>query len=70
MTLESIIDMIVSNGLSAIIIGYFIFKDYKQSGQMLEAMNRTNEQCAVNTSVMTELKEILTIVKERLFSHE
>lgn len=70
MTLEAIIDMIVSNGLSAIIIGYFIFKDYKQSGQMLEAMNRMNEQCAVNTSTMTELKEILTIVKERLFSHE
>lgn len=70
MTFESILDLIVSNGLSAIIIGYFIYKDYKQSSQMVESMNRMNEQCAVNTAIMSELKDIMNIVKERLFAHE
>lgn len=52
MTLTEIVDILVSNGMSVAIIGYFLFKDYKFN--------------ATITSVLTEIKEVLAIMKEKL----
>jgi len=52
MTIAEIVDIIVSNGMSVAIIGYFLFKDYKFN--------------ATITSVLTEIKEVLSVMKEKL----
>ena len=49
--MEQFINLIVSNGLSVVIIGYFIFKDYK--------FNTTI------TGVLTEIKEVLAVLKNK-----
>ena len=67
--MNDIVNLIVSNGLAVVIIAYFIFKDYKQSGQMLEAMQSTNEQMAVTAAVMSEIKEIMQVLKEKLYGN-
>ena len=50
MGLKEIIDLITSNGMSVIIIGYFIYKDNTTSKALVQAIN--------------EMKEVLTSVKE------
>ena len=50
MELKEIIDLITSNGMSVIIICYFIYKDNTTSKALVQAIN--------------EMKEVLTSVKE------
>ena len=50
MALKEIIDLITSNGMSVIIIGYFIYKYNTTSKALVQAIN--------------EMKEVLTSVKE------
>lgn len=47
--LKDIIDLIVSNGLSVVIIGYFLFKDYKFNQQIVDVLGEVKE-------VLTELR--------------
>lgn len=47
--MEDMVNLIVSNGMSVVIIAYFLFKDYK-----------FNEGI---TNVLTEIKEVLTVLK-------
>lgn len=49
--MEQIINLIVTNGVAVVIVGYFIVKDYKTTSQML--------------NVLGEIKEILAVVKEK-----
>lgn len=47
--METIVDLIVSNGMSVVLVAYFIFKDYKFNQQTI--------------AVLGEIKEVLTCLK-------
>lgn len=47
--MEEMVNLIVSNGMSVVIIAYFLYKDYKFNDQII--------------NVLTEVKEILTALK-------
>lgn len=48
--MEEMVNLIVSNGMSIVIIAYFLFKDYKFNGSI--------------TSILSEIKEVLAVIKE------
>lgn len=47
--MQEIVDLIMNNGLSVVLVGYFIFKDYKFNGQIID--------------ILTEVKEVLSALK-------
>ena len=47
--MKDIIDLIVSNGMSVVIIGYFLFKDYRFNQQIVNVLGEVKE-------VLTELR--------------
>lgn len=47
--MEEMVNLIVSNGMSVVIIAYFLFKDYKFNDSILK--------------VLGEVKEVLTALK-------
>lgn len=47
--MENIVNLIMSNGLGVVLVGYFIFKDYKFNEQII--------------TVLGEMKEVLTALK-------
>ena len=49
MSMSDIVNLIVQNGMSVVIIGYFLFKDYKFNDQMV--------------SILCEVKEVLASLK-------
>ena len=49
--MEELINLMVSNGMSVVIIAYFLYKDYKFNEQII--------------NVLTEVKEVLNILKDR-----
>lgn len=51
--MNDLINMIVSNGVAVVIVAYFLYKDYKFNGQLVE--------------LMQEIREVLSIIstKER-----
>lgn len=57
--MDNIVNLIVSNGLAVVIVGYFIFKDYKTSAQQLEMM------AALNT-MMGKVEAVLQTIQTRL----
>lgn len=48
--MEAIINLIVSNGLGVVLVGYFIYKDYKFNDSI--------------TTVLGEIKEVLAGLRE------
>lgn len=60
MTLEAIINLIATNGMSIVIIAYFLFKDYKFNQQICEVLNEVREVQSETKGVLTVLKEVLT----------
>ena len=59
MTLEAIINLIATNGMSIVIIAYFLFKDYKFNQQIVEVLNEVREVQSETKGVLTVLKEVL-----------
>lgn len=49
--MEEFVSLIVSNGMSVVIIAYFLFKDYKFNGSI--------------TEILTEIKEVLAVIKDK-----
>lgn len=41
--MEQIINLIVSNGLGVVLVGYFIFKDYKFNQSILDVLSEVKE---------------------------
>lgn len=41
--MEEMVNLIVSNGMSVVIIAYFLFKDYKFNGQIVSVLNEVKE---------------------------
>lgn len=50
--MENLVQLIVSNGTATVIIAYFLYKDYKQTSQII--------------SVLGEIREVLSVVKSFL----
>lgn len=55
MELNDIISLIVNHGLSAVVVGYFLLKDYKQADQTVKLMGEVKE-------LMSELRSTLSIM--------
>lgn len=49
--MEELVNLIVSNGMSVVIIAYFLWKDYKFNGSIVD--------------ILTEIKEVLAVLKSR-----
>lgn len=47
--MEQIVELIISNGMSVVLVAYFIYKDYKFNGQIID--------------VLGEIKEVLAVLK-------
>lgn len=45
--MEDIVNLIVSNGMSVVIIAYFLFKDYKFNEQIISVLEKINETLAI-----------------------
>ena len=41
--MNDVVNLIVSNGLAVVIVGYFIIKDWKTATQQLDLMSQINE---------------------------
>lgn len=54
--IEQIINTIITNGTAVVIVAYFIFKDYKQTGQII--------------NVLTELRELMAVIKDHGNVHQ
>lgn len=53
--MEEIVNIIVSNGMAVAIVAYFLFKDYKFNGQIID--------------VLGEIKEVLAVVRSHISEH-
>lgn len=42
LTLQAIVDLVMNNGLAVILVGYFIFKDYKFNQQIIAVLDKIN----------------------------
>lgn len=45
--LEEIINLVVTNGMAVVIVAYFLYKDYKFNGQIIEVLGELRELMAV-----------------------
>lgn len=54
--MENFVNLIVSNGLATGIVAYFLYKDYKQTAQII--------------NVLGEIKEVLSVVKNFLTPYD
>ena len=41
--MSEIINMIVTNGVAVVIVAYFLYKDYKFNGQLIDLMQEIRE---------------------------
>ena len=44
--MEEIVNLIMNNGLSVVLVGYFIFKDYKFNNQIISVLGEVKEVLA------------------------
>lgn len=54
--MNEIVNIIASNGMAVAIVAYFLYKDYKFNGQIIE--------------VLGEIKEVLAVVREKVKRNE
>ena len=59
MIMSDVVNLIVSNGLAVVIVGYFIVKDYKTSTSQLDLMRSINE-------LMGRVEGVLQAISKRL----
>ena len=45
--MQEFINLIITNGIAVVIMAYFLFKDYKFNGQIIELMQEIREVLAV-----------------------
>lgn len=45
--MQEFINLIITNGIAVVIVAYFLFKDYKFNGQIIELMQEIREVLAV-----------------------
>ena len=64
MEFADIIQVIISNGMGIGVAIYFLFKDWKQSEQRIEADNARAKADAAQTEVMRQLCDTINALKE------
>ena len=64
MEFADIIQVIISNGMGIGVAIYFLFKDWKQSEQRIEADKARAEADAAQTEVMRQLCDTINALKE------
>lgn len=52
--MQDIVNLIVQNGLAVVIVGYFIFKDYKFNGQLVNLMQQVNSTLQILNDKLKE----------------
>lgn len=57
--MQEIVNLIVNNGVSVIIVAYFIYKDFKTSNEQLQA---TKEQTASNQKLIDKINQLISIM--------
>lgn len=57
--MQEIVNLIVNNGVSVIIVAYFIYKDFKTSNKQLQA---TKEQTASNQKLIDKIDQLISIM--------
>ena len=57
--MQEIANLIVNNGVSVIIVAYFIYKDFKTSNEQMEA---TKEQTASNQKLIDKIEQLISIM--------
>lgn len=57
--MQEIANLIVNNGVSVIIVAYFIYKDFKTSNEQLQA---TKEQTASNQKLIDKIDQLISIM--------
>ena len=57
--MQEIVNLIVNNGVSVIIVAYFIYKDYKTSNEQMQA---TKEQTASNQKLIDKIEQLISIM--------
>lgn len=45
--MNELINMIVANGVAVVIVAYFLYKDYKFNGQLIDLMQEIREVLAL-----------------------
>lgn len=45
--MQEFINLIITNSIAVVIVAYFLFKDYKFNGQLIELMQEIREVLAV-----------------------
>lgn len=45
--MQELINLIITNGIAVVIVAYFLFKDYKFNGQIIELMQEIREVLAI-----------------------
>lgn len=53
--MEKIVELIISNGMSVVLVGYFIFKDYKFNESILGVLGEVREALA-------SIKEVINVL--------
>ena len=64
MEFTELLQLIISNGMGIGVAIYFLFKDWKQSEQRIEADKARAEADAAQTEVMRQLCEIINALKD------
>lgn len=57
--MQEIANLIVNNGVSVIIVAYFIYKDFKTSNEQMQA---TKEQTASNQKLIDKIEQLISIM--------
>lgn len=57
--MQEIVNLIVNNGISVIIVAYFIYKDFKTSNEQLQA---TKEQTSSNQKLIDKIEQLISIM--------
>ena len=57
--MSDVVNLIVSNGLAVVIVGYFILKDYKTATSQLELMNQLN-------GLMGKVEAVLQTIQSKI----
>lgn len=57
--MQEIVNLIVNNGTSVVIVAYFIYKDFKTSNEQLKA---TKEQTASNQKLIDKIEQLISIM--------
>lgn len=64
--MEDIINLIMQNGFGVVLLGYFIFKDYKFNQQIIAILDKFSGVMGDVQTTQAEIKSVLELMKGML----